>query len=142
MPPEDRFTEEEEELVQNDDTVIGRALGWSFIIFAILGFGICITIFILKRPPPVTEKKVTALATPAPRERKALELPSVKFTDVTEAAGIRFTHYNGARGEKLLPETMGAGCAIFDCDGDGAQDLLFINGNDWPWPPASGAGVN
>ena len=137
MPPEDPFTEEEEELVQNDDTVIGRALGWSFIIFAILGFGICITIFILKRPPPVTEKKVTALATPAPRERKALELPSVKFTDVTEAAGIRFTHYNGARGEKLLPETMGAGCAIFDCDGDGAQDLLFINGNDWPWPPAS-----
>src|SRR5678815_428850 len=139
MPPDDRSTDEEEELVHHDDAVIGRAMRWSVIIFVVLALGVGITIWILKRPPPVVEKKVTALATPVPRERKALELPSVKFTDVTEAAGIRFTHYNGARGEKLLPETMGAGCAIFDCDGDGAQDLLFINGNDWPWPPASGA---
>ena len=139
MPPDDRSTDEEEELVHHDDAVIGRAIRWSVIIFVVLALGVGVTIWILKRPPPVVEKKVAALATPAPRERKALELPSVKFTDVTEAAGIRFTHYNGARGEKLLPETMGAGCAIFDCDGDGAQDLLFINGNDWPWPPASGA---
>src|SRR3989442_1462220 len=52
-------------------------------------------------------------------------LPAVKFTDVTEKAGIRFQHVNGAFGKKLLPETMGAGVAFIDYDGDGHQDLIF-----------------
>jgi len=30
-----------------------------------------------------------------------------RFVDVTEQAGIRFTHVNGAFGKKYLPETMG-----------------------------------
>ena len=34
-------------------------------------------------------------------------IPKVKFTDVTENSGLAFDHENGARGEKLLPETMG-----------------------------------
>src|SRR5215208_3820330 len=49
------------------------------------------------------------------------------FTDVTKAAGIRFRHDSGAFGKKYLPETMGAGGAFLDADGDGAQDLLFVN---------------
>ncbi|MBI3868758.1 MAG: CRTAC1 family protein [Verrucomicrobia bacterium] len=60
-------------------------------------------------------------------------VPDMPFADITEASGVRFTHYNGAEGEKLLPETMGAGVAIFDYDADGRQDLLFANGADWPW---------
>ncbi len=36
-------------------------------------------------------------------------------------------HENGAAGEKLLPETMGGGCAFFDFDSDGDQDLLLVN---------------
>ncbi len=54
------------------------------------------------------------------------------FTDVTESAGIRFHHNNGAYGNKYLPETMGSGCAFFDFDGDDDQDLLLVNGMDWP----------
>ena len=54
------------------------------------------------------------------------------FVDVTEAAGIRFVHENGAFGEKYLPETMGSGVAFFDADGDGDQDLLFVNSRRWP----------
>src|SRR5262245_48203223 len=46
-------------------------------------------------------------------------IPGVRFTDITTEAGIRFTHTNGAFGEKLLPETMGAGVAFLDYDGDG-----------------------
>ena len=65
--------------------------------------------------------------------------PVVPFTDVTEASGIRFVHENGAEGEKLLPETMGAGVAVFDYDGDGRQDLLFVNGARWPWTRRSGS---
>jgi enediyne biosynthesis protein E4 len=63
---------------------------------------------------------------------KAEALPSVKFVDITKEAGISFVHYNGALGEKLLPETMGAGVAFFDYDRDGDQDLFFVNSSYWP----------
>ena len=55
-----------------------------------------------------------------------------RFVDVTEAAGIDFVHENGAFGEKYLPETMGSGVAFFDADGDGDQDLFFVNSRRWP----------
>ena len=32
----------------------------------------------------------------------------------------------------MLPETLGSGCAFLDYDGDGWQDILLINGADWP----------
>ncbi len=54
----------------------------------------------------------------------------VRFTDVTSAAGIHFTHNAGRSGKKWLPETMGPGCAFFDFDGDGWPDILLINGKD------------
>lgn len=66
----------------------------------------------------------------------AAQNPGVRFTEVTAAAGIRFTHNNGAFGKKYLPETMGSGLAFFDFDGDGDQDLLLVNGKDWPGRPA------
>lgn len=58
------------------------------------------------------------------------------FADVTQAAGIRFRHENGAFGRKYLPETMGSGCAFFDADGDGWQDILLVNSTIWPGRPA------
>jgi enediyne biosynthesis protein E4 len=54
------------------------------------------------------------------------------FTDVTQSAGIHFRHNNGAYGGKLLPETLGPGCAFLDYDGDGWQDILIVNSMDWP----------
>jgi hypothetical protein len=55
-----------------------------------------------------------------------------RFADVTAAAGIHFQHNSGAYGGKLLPETLGSGCAFLDYDADGWQDILLINGMDWP----------
>jgi hypothetical protein len=55
-----------------------------------------------------------------------------RFTDVTDTSGIRFQHNSGAYGGKLLPETLGSGCAFLDYDADGWQDILLINGMDWP----------
>jgi len=55
-----------------------------------------------------------------------------RLTDVTNAAGIQFRHNSGAYGGKLLPETLGSGCAFLDYDGDGWQDILLVNGTDWP----------
>src|SRR5579872_7236810 len=55
----------------------------------------------------------------------------VVFTDVTTQAGIHFTHNSGRAGKKYLPETLGSGCAFFDADGDGWQDILLINSKNW-----------
>ncbi len=65
-------------------------------------------------------------------EVKAEDIPKVKFVDITKEAGITFRHYNGAFGDKLLPETMGAGVAFLDYDNDGDQDLFFVNSSYWP----------
>jgi hypothetical protein len=59
------------------------------------------------------------------------------FSDVAKAAGITFTHNSGAFGKKYLPETMGAGGAFVDVDGDGWQDVLLVNGTSWPGRPAA-----
>jgi enediyne biosynthesis protein E4 len=58
--------------------------------------------------------------------------PGLKFVDVTSSAGIQFQHNTGAFGGKFLPETLGSGCAFLDYDRDGWQDILLINGMDWP----------
>src|SRR5579871_1683692 len=55
-----------------------------------------------------------------------------RFADVTSSAGIQFRHNSGAFGEKYLPETLGPGCAFLDYDNDGWQDILVVNGMDWP----------
>jgi hypothetical protein len=59
-------------------------------------------------------------------------VPTAQWTDITDSAGIHFVHNSGAAGEKLLPETMGGGCAFFDYDADGDQDLLLVNACAWP----------
>jgi len=57
--------------------------------------------------------------------------PGFRLVDVTAQAGIRFRHNSGAYGGKLLPETLGAGCAFLDYDRDGWLDVLLVNGADW-----------
>jgi hypothetical protein len=63
----------------------------------------------------------------------------VRLVDVTTAAGLAFRHNSGAFGGKLLPETLGSGCAFIDYDADGWPDILLVNGSDWN--PAQVAGA-
>jgi enediyne biosynthesis protein E4 len=55
-----------------------------------------------------------------------------RLVDVTAAAGLQFRHTSGAYGGKLLPETLGSGCAFLDYDSDGWPDILLVNGMEWP----------
>jgi hypothetical protein len=64
-----------------------------------------------------------------PRQQRPLGL---HLADVTAQAGLAFRHNNGSNGRKLLPETLGSGCAFLDYDADGWQDILLVNGCDWP----------
>lgn len=59
------------------------------------------------------------------------------FVDVTQASGIDFVHTNGASARRYLPETMGAGVACFDADGDSLPDLYFPNGGRLGEPGAA-----
>jgi hypothetical protein len=75
---------------------------------------------------------ITLAAGMGGRQQNKAPASRIHFEDITAAAGIRFTHNSGAFGKKWLPETMGSGVAFLDYDNDGWQDVLLVNGLDWP----------
>ena len=50
------------------------------------------------------------------------------FVDITAASGVHFQHVASHTSKKYLPETMGAGVALFDYDNDGRLDIFLVNG--------------
>jgi enediyne biosynthesis protein E4 len=55
---------------------------------------------------------------------------TVQFTDITKAAGITFTHFKGTMVTSTILEEAGPGVCVGDYDGDGYQDIYFVNGRD------------
>jgi len=129
-------TPEPESPEPRDDAAIGVAVRRSVVALLFLG-ALAGTLFWILNRPHAERGSQTPLTPPVIAATDLADVPSARFTDITAASGIRFTHVNGARGEKLLPETMGGGVAFFDADADGAPDLLFVNSTPWPWnaPP-------
>jgi hypothetical protein len=113
-----------------DDAIIGVAFRRSLaVIVAVAALGAS-GYWLARRSKVAAPQKAIAVA--APEAVKAGAAPSVPFADVTAAAGIGYVHANGAYGDKLLPETMGGGVAVFDVDSDGDADLLFVDSGRWP----------
>jgi hypothetical protein len=126
--------------LERDDAVIGVALRWSLAVIVIAAIAVGTAIYALRPAPTVKPVQQTELAKVATRATGQAAVPNVPFVDITEQAGIKFRHANAATGRKLLPETMGGGCAFFDFDNDGDQDLLLVNSLDrWPWDDEVGA---
>lgn len=64
-----------------------------------------------------------------PRGRSRLQ-PAPWFADACRAAGLdAFQDVCGSAAKDYLVETVGSGVALFDFDGDGLTDILFINGS-------------
>ena len=59
-----------------------------------------------------------------------------RFVDVTEEAGLdRHRNVSGSAEQRWIVETMSAGAAILDADGDGALDLFLVGGTRFREPP-------
>ena len=75
----------------------------------------------------------TAGTTPQAATSPAPDDPAfVSFRDVTIETGLLFRHVNGASGRKYMPETLGSGVCVFDYDGDGRQDVFFVQSGSLP----------
>jgi hypothetical protein len=53
------------------------------------------------------------------------------FVEEAESRGLRFTHRNGMSGALYMPETVGAGAALLDHDGDGDLDVFLAQGGSF-----------
>jgi hypothetical protein len=63
------------------------------------------------------------------------EQPGFQLAEVAVEQGVVFRHYTGDRRPLTIVDTMGGGCAFFDFDGDGLQDLFLVSsGQDFRKP--------
>jgi hypothetical protein len=56
----------------------------------------------------------------------------IKFREVSRDWGIDFRHHFGGSGRRYMVETMVGGVVMFDFDGDGDEDLFFVDGGSLP----------
>lgn len=52
----------------------------------------------------------------------------IELRDLTSRTGIHWRHTDGSSGKRYIVETVTAGLATFDYDGDGLVDIYFVNG--------------
>jgi hypothetical protein len=124
----------DDDWVPEDDAVIGRVFRRSLLVVGSAAVVVLAGVVLARGCRPAVEDHEIDTASPVEITRD-VEPPEAPFSDVTADVGVAFVHHSGAYGEKLLPETMGGGVAIFDFDGDEDQDLLFVDSTRWPDSP-------
>ena len=66
-------------------------------------------------------------------------MEALSFVDRTQSAGVDFDTVCGSFEKDWIAEVNGAGCALFDADGDGDLDIFFVNGARFPDDPKASA---
>ncbi len=67
---------------------------------------------------------------------------AIRFKNVTQDTGITFVHTHGGSGRRYIVESVSAGLALFDYDGDGDVDIYFLNGAPLEGTEVSGVPKN
>ncbi|MDA1007491.1 MAG: VCBS repeat-containing protein [Planctomycetota bacterium] len=112
---------------------VGRPFPYKrWIVVGVVCVGIPLVVQKCRRPTPSLEPLPIAQQRTAD---SALHEPT--FTSITLPNLPQVIHENGATGERLLPETMGAGVAVADLDNDGALDIIAASGMSWKGEPVS-----
>jgi len=70
----------------------------------------------------------------------AAEAAPPTFVEAADASGIQFVHIGGHTSEKYMIETLGSGLCFLDYDGDGLEDLYFVQSGTPPGRPGPKAG--
>ena len=84
----------------------------------ILAFSLCASLFFNARPGGSSNSSRQSQASP----------DRIRFEDIASKAGLRFTTQNSPTPNKNQIETMVAGVALLDYDGDGYLDIYLVNG--------------
>ena len=82
----------------------------------------------LRRVLPALKWIVAALLFTGAWQGRCHAQCQIRLRDVTPATGIDFRHTDGSGGKRYIVETVSAGLATFDYDGDGLIDVYFLNG--------------
>jgi hypothetical protein len=90
-------------------------------------------------PPKVASPGDPAAATDLTRTNGAGAIKPGAFEDVTAKAGIKFDYTNGLDGNYRMVETTPGGCAFFDYNQDGWQDVFLVQSGASPGSKESGA---
>lgn len=88
----------------------------------------------MARPSLVLFSALLCTSSPLATNATAVE-GGIVLTDVTAATGIDFVHTHGGSGRHYYPETMSAGAAFLDYDGDGLLDVFLVQGAPLPGHP-------
>ena len=68
-------------------------------------------------------------------ERPASADRAIHFTQIAEASGLRHRNISGDPKQRFIVESISAGVAVLDIDGDGWFDLFFVGGTRATDPP-------
>jgi len=89
---------------------------------------VCITPTVNWHRPNISPRLLQSAPATNPETRVSGDI----FTDVTEAAGITWKHFNGESPDAHLIETKNGGVAFLDYDQDGWLDIFLLNGGETP----------